>query len=166
MRFIGGEDLVINAGDTITWTLEKNGAGTPHTITFLSATAEPDLVISETQANGQTNIFINPVVQKPSPVPPAPYAGVGYFNSGFLVAKSQTPQTYSLTFTQPGIYEYVCQIHDNMGMMGRIYVNPSPLPSATPTASPAATPSASPTPTASPLPSSSPSPTISPTASP
>ena len=48
-------------------------------------------------------------------------AGVQPFDSGYL----QPGQTYSRVFTVPGIYRYVCTLHETNGMKGVVIVRPS-----------------------------------------
>jgi len=76
-----------------------------------------------------------------------------------------TTGTYSYTFTQPGTYEFVCQVHAGT-MKGTVTVTgapatPTPTPSETPTPTPTATATATVTP-----PPSVPQPTAVPTAAP
>ena len=49
--------------------------------------------------------------------------GARPFDSGLL----QPGQSYSRVFTEPGIYHYVCTLHEGSGMKGVIIVRPSPL---------------------------------------
>src|SRR5215469_13007859 len=53
-------------------------------------------------------------------------AGVEPFDSGYL----QPGQTYSRVFTVPGIYRYVCTLHEANGMKGVVIVRSSPVLSA------------------------------------
>ena len=57
-------------------------------------------------------------------------------NSGFLSTRRQfsyyqlagTPltqaTTFDVTFTAAGTYSYICELHDEIGMVGRVIVNP------------------------------------------
>ena len=75
------------------------------------------------QAGGPPKVVVNPAVLLP--VGSQVYAGSGYFNSGFIFGAQNPapgPRSYSLTFTQPGKYEYICVPHDMMGMSGYITV--------------------------------------------
>lgn len=54
----------------------------------------------------------------------------GIFDSGFL----NEGEKFSFMFTAPGVYPYVCAIHADSGMVGRITVEAAPT--ATPTPSP------------------------------
>ena len=88
-------EITIDAGDSITWT---SATAEPHTVTFL--------------ATGQA------APQDPF-TPPAgssSYSGSGFFNSGPLLGAAAPgfAQQYTLTFTQPGTYTYVCLFHPFM----------------------------------------------------
>jgi plastocyanin len=79
------------------------------------------------------------------------------FVSGFV-----TSGQASYTFTKPGTYRFVCQVH--LGTMtGTVTVTGSPV---TPTATPSSTATATPSATASPQPTASPTRTPAPTATP
>lgn len=88
----------IAVGDTVTWQIQGF-----HNIAFLGGTPFPPLEIEE---GGKT--YINPQVLFPVGGPT--YDGVGYRNSGVPTDPSK-PFSYSLTFTQPGTYRYVCVVH-------------------------------------------------------
>jgi plastocyanin len=47
-------------------------------------------------------------------------AGAKAFDSGFL----RPGDTYSFTFSEPGVYNYVCAPHETSGMTGKIIVVP------------------------------------------
>jgi hypothetical protein len=54
------------------------------------------------------------------------HTGTGYYNSGVLAGPNDPPEaglkSYSLKFTQPGRYEYICVPHYSLGMVGTIIV--------------------------------------------
>src|SRR5581483_8604170 len=50
-------------------------------------------------------------------------SGAHPFDSGLL----QPGQSFSRVFTEPGIYRYVCTLHEGSGMKGVVVVRPSPL---------------------------------------
>ena len=50
-------------------------------------------------------------------------SGARPFDSGML----QPGQSYSRVFTEPGVYRYVCTLHEGSGMKGVVIVRPSPL---------------------------------------
>ena len=50
-------------------------------------------------------------------------SGVRPFDSGLL----QPGQSFSRVFREPGVYRYVCTLHEGSGMKGVVVVRPSPL---------------------------------------
>jgi len=50
-------------------------------------------------------------------------SGVRPFDSGLL----QPGQSFSRVFREPGVYRYVCTLHEGSGMKGMVVVRPSPL---------------------------------------
>ena len=97
--------VTIIAGDTVKWT---NPYGEIHTVTFQNGQTLPDLIV-----NGD----INPAIAAPSG--PTTFDPKKLSNSGIL----EQGGTYSLTFSTPGIYQYLCVIHP--GMVGSVQVLPS-----------------------------------------
>jgi|ECHnycMinimDraft_1075156.scaffolds.fasta_scaffold00215_3 plastocyanin len=96
--------LTIHVGDRVVWT--QVDYADVHTVTFVP----PGMQIPEF-GSPMSVIEVGNNSQ---------YNGSGYYNSGVLLPF----QTYTLTFTKPGIYTYVCLIHDSMGMIGQIVVLP------------------------------------------
>ncbi|WAH95866.1 plastocyanin/azurin family copper-binding protein [Arthrobacter sp. MMS18-M83] len=92
MRFIE-EKVVIHVGESVSFV--NNGMGAPHTVTF---GAEP------------ANFF-------PPLGDPTNYTG-GQLNSGFMVPGT----TFTVTFNKAGEYDYICALHDFMGMKGTVVV--------------------------------------------
>lgn len=101
--------VTIYAGDTVVWTeLEQNDV---HTVTYVP----PGMPIPEFGTPQSFEAIGNNSVFDPSQ----------YHNSGPLVYG----QSYALTFDKPGVYTFVCLVHDEIGMYG--YVNVLPRPSST-----------------------------------
>jgi copper-containing nitrite reductase/plastocyanin len=50
-------------------------------------------------------------------------SGARPFDSGML----QPGQSYSRVFTEPGVYRYVCTLHEGSGMKGVVIVKPAPM---------------------------------------
>jgi plastocyanin len=120
MRF-SPTDLTIHVGDTVEWTQKDVEA--PHTVTFTSGGQEPELVLTEPQQSGPPKLVVNPEVL--APAGGATYSGQGYFNSGLIWGTEVPipgPRTYSLTFDTPGTYNYICVLHDPLGMVGQVTV--------------------------------------------
>src|SRR5579883_845256 len=105
MRFLPVA-VTVAPGDTVVWT--NTDPVLPHTVTF----SGPD---------GKLPDF--PSAQAVMPAGGSSYDGSTFTNSG-LVGPAGTPttQSYSLTFTTPGIYHYVCLIHRELGQVGTVVV--------------------------------------------
>jgi plastocyanin len=105
MRFLNGPSLTstsvtVPVGGTVTWTNESSNM--PHTITFgVVGQAFPQM----------------PPFSPPSG--PSSYDGTQAVNSGPMMPG----QTFSLTFTKAGTYEYHCLFHDDTeNMIGTVVV--------------------------------------------
>jgi plastocyanin len=120
MRFAPA-DFTIKAGDTVTW--KQTSAMTPHTVTLLGEQKTPDLTVAEPQASGPPRVKLNPAIL--APAGGATYIPASFASSGFLpgmMDPAPGPRDYSLTFTMPGTYVYICMLHAGMGMSGTITV--------------------------------------------
>jgi plastocyanin len=121
MRFMDATK-VIHVGETVEWTSAE--AVTSHTITF---GPEPDPLNQippsanvTTDADGARHAFISSTSDA--------------VHSGFITQPPQDriglPQAplsatrFRVTFTQPGVYHYICVLHDELGMVGEIIVIP------------------------------------------
>ena len=114
-------NITIKAGDSIEWI--RDDVEMPHTVSFLSGGKEPELVLPEPQERGPPKFVLNPMVLKPAGG--RTYNGTGYFNSGIIWGSRVPmpgPSNYTLSFDKPGTYDYICILHDYMGMKGRITV--------------------------------------------
>ena len=111
MRFTP-KTLTINQGDSVMWT--QLNPMEIHTVSILAAgQIPPELLLP--------GFIINPVVALPSGIDG--YRGTGYYNSGILIPGA----TYTLKFKKPGIYKYLCLIHDELKMIGYIKVKKSEI---------------------------------------
>jgi plastocyanin len=113
-------DKIVRVRDTVEWT--NDDPITPHTITFgaepanpmppsTNVTVDPDGALHATVSSPKDNVhsgFIGAAPQNQIGLP-APPAGITRFR---------------VTFTRPGIFEYKCVLHDNLGMLGRVIVLP------------------------------------------
>lgn len=113
--------IEIHAGDTVIW--DNHDPETPHTITFGTEPANlqvPSGGAFKIDADGALHAVVN-----------SPTDNV---HSGFIVAAPQErtglPQSplghtrFEVTFPNPGVYPYICALHDNLGMVGRVIVQP------------------------------------------
>lgn len=115
MRFLP-ETVEIGIGDTVRWV--DRSPGEPHTVTFLGGEETPELVTVEPQPNGAPKLIFNNMVLFPQG--DGDFDGTGYRNSGFLATPITNTDTYELTFTAAGEFDYVCVLHQ--GMEGKIIV--------------------------------------------
>ena len=124
MRFMDAV-RVIHVGETVEWTTAE--AVTSHTITF---GPEPD---NQHQIPPSSNVTIDADGARHAYLS-SPSVAV---HSGFItelpqdrIGLTQAPfnlnsaTRFRATFTQPGIYQYKCVLHDQLGMVGQIIVLP------------------------------------------
>ncbi|HZR66937.1 MAG TPA: plastocyanin/azurin family copper-binding protein [Terriglobales bacterium] len=119
MRFVRPE-LVIHAGATVEWT--NDDPSMPHTITFGTEPTNPIPPSGNVSADADGALHATIASTSDS------------VHSGFIVSASQdqigSPQTplgstrFRVTFTNPGVYPYICALHDDLGMKGTIIVLP------------------------------------------
>jgi plastocyanin len=119
MRFVQPE-LIIHAGGTVEWT--NDDPSMPHTITFGTEPAQPFPPSGNVSpdADGALHATINSTSDS--------------VHSGFIVASPigqiglpEAPvgtTRFRVTFTNPGVYPFICALHDDLGMKGRIIVLP------------------------------------------
>jgi plastocyanin len=119
MRFLS-DTIVIHAGETAEWTNED--PITPHTITFGTEPANPVPPSGNVtvDADGALHATINSVFDS--------------VHSGFVIAAPQDriglPQApigrtrFRITFTKAGAYPFICALHDDLGMKGKVIVLP------------------------------------------
>jgi plastocyanin len=104
------QTIEIGVGDTINWVFEGF-----HNVAFLSGGAVPPFGVPEGDKT-----YWNP--QTLFPVGDPSYDGTGYHASG--VPGPDGRLSYTLTFTKPGRYQYVCTVH--AGMRGMVVVTNKP----------------------------------------
>jgi plastocyanin len=119
MRFLRGT-TVVRVGDTVEWT--NLGPIVPHTVTFGIEPADlmPPSAGVTVDSDGARHAEIG-----------SPTDNV---NSGFLIAApqervglAQSPlfvTRFRVTFTSPGTFNYICGLHDDLGMVGTVIVHP------------------------------------------
>jgi plastocyanin len=119
MRFVQPE-LIIHAGATVEWT--NDDPSMPHTITFGTEPAQPfppsgnvspdaDGALHATISSTSDSVHSGFIVASPLGQIGLPEAPVG-------------TTRFRVTFTNPGVYPFICALHDDLGMKGRIIVLP------------------------------------------
>jgi plastocyanin len=120
MRFVG-HTVVIHAGQTVEW--GSDDPEDPHTITFgkeptgdlfppsgnvtIDADGARHATIHSTSDNVHSGFILA-----------APQDRTGLSQSALSVTR------FRITFTHAGTYPYICALHDNLGMKGKIIVLP------------------------------------------
>ena len=119
MRFLERK-MIVHVGETVEWT--NLDPVTPHTVTFGDEPVNPvppgPGVTSDSDGSRHATL-----------VSPSEST-----HSGLLVAEPQErmflPQSppgvtrFRVTFTSPGTYNYICALHDDLGMKGKVVVIP------------------------------------------
>jgi plastocyanin len=121
MRFLEATK-VVHVGETVEWTTAEGV--TNHTVTF---GPEPDPL---NQIPPSANVTTDPDGVRHAFISSASDA----VHSGFITQSPQDrtglPQAplsvtrFRVTFTAPGVYHYMCVLHDELGMVGEIIVLP------------------------------------------
>ena len=119
MRFLR-QTIVVRVGDTVEWT--NLDPSINHTVTFGSEPADPRPPSANVTPtlDGARQAVINSTSDS--------------VNSGFLspapqdrakLAQSNPGVTrIRVTFTSPGVFNYICAVHDQLGMKGTVIVQP------------------------------------------
>lgn len=117
VRFLPGS-IVVHEGELVQWTNED--FVTPHTVTFLAGGELPQVIVPVPQGDGPPLLTLSPVLLGASGGDT--FDGVTPVSSGVFGGDFPGPATYTLRFTQAGIYDYVCVLHSDMNMGGTITV--------------------------------------------
>jgi plastocyanin len=119
MRFTDA-DITVHAGDTVEWTNDDPVAA--HTVTF---GPEPqDLVDPSSNvtvdADGARHAVLNSLSDTVHSgfIQGAPQERIGLAQAPLGVTH------FRITFTNPGIFPYICSLHDVLGMKGKVIVIP------------------------------------------
>jgi plastocyanin len=126
------DKIEIHAGQTVEW--NNHDPVTPHTITFgkepLNVLGPPSMNVSE-DADGALHATINSSVDDVDVhsglivAPPQERLGLVTFDQ--QSGKFQSPLGFTrfrVTFQKPGVFHYICALHDNLGMHGIVIVYP------------------------------------------
>jgi plastocyanin len=118
VRFLSGT-IEVRVGDTVEWT--NLDPALPHTVTFGTEPLNPIPPLNATKdPDGALHATLNSTSDSA--------------HSGFLLAAPQDqvglPQSapgttvFRVTFTHAGTYNYICALHDTLGMVGKVIVKP------------------------------------------
>jgi plastocyanin len=120
-RFMSGT-IEVRVGDTVEWT--NHDPAEPHTVTFGTEPGPTNLMLPS------SNVTLDPDGARHATLSSTSDSA----HSGFLVAApqdqmgvAQTPPgvtVFRVTFTGAGTYDYICALHDALGMFGKVIVKP------------------------------------------
>ena len=119
MRF-SPKEINISVGDSLEW-----GSPTPRGFHDVIFGDEPEAILIEPQAAGPPKVSVNGLAA--FPVGPSVHSGTGLYTSGDIIGPEDADRpgavkSYSLTFSQPGRFEYICAYHYSNGMDGSVIV--------------------------------------------
>jgi plastocyanin len=118
MRFMDPV-ITIHAGQTVEWT--NYDAVTPHTITFGVEPANP---LPPVNATPDPDGALHGTINSPADSVHSGFIGAPPQDEMFLPSPPLVVTRFRVTFTQPGVYPYICALHDELGMKGEVIVLP------------------------------------------
>ena len=111
------DTLTIRVGDTVHW---QGNAHEIHTVTFLAGTPLPPFNVPAPPGL-PSPLMRNPKIANPTFPAKGQYDGTTFATSGIMGPDPGQAQTFDLTFTTPGTYNYICAVH-GVRMSGKINV--------------------------------------------
>jgi plastocyanin len=118
MRFLR-HTIVVEVGDTVEWTMLDPSIN--HTVTFGTEPADPRPPSANVQptSDGARQAVIGSSADSVNSgfLSPAPQDRAG------LAQSSPGVTRFRVTFTSPGTFNYICAIHDELGMNGTVIVH-------------------------------------------
>jgi plastocyanin len=118
MRFLR-ETIVVRVGDTVEWTSLDPSIN--HTVTFGVEPADPRPRSANVQlsSDGARQAVISSLADSVNSgfLSPAPQDRAGLAQSPPGVTR------FRVTFTSPGTFNYICAVHDQLGMKGTVIVH-------------------------------------------
>ncbi|MFQ6026346.1 MAG: SMP-30/gluconolactonase/LRE family protein [Dehalococcoidia bacterium] len=115
------KEINIQRGDTVVW---STVSPTIHTVTFAPGREAPTIEVVIPQPQGPPRIEVSSEVLFPHR-PADTFDGTGYWNSGLIDTDVHRPpggSSFSMTFSEPGSFDYVCAVHQVLGMAGTVNV--------------------------------------------
>ncbi len=113
--------IVVGVGDTVEWTnLELLVS---HTVTF--GTEPTDLLSPSANVTVDSDGARHAVISSPTDNVHSGNLARSFFQERVGLAQSPLGVTrFRVTFTVPGTFNYICALHDDVGMVGRVIVRP------------------------------------------
>jgi plastocyanin len=119
MRFLQGT-TVVHVGDTVEWT--NLGPTVAHTITFGTEPSDPVTAPPSPGVTVDDDGALHAVMSSSSD---SVHSGLLRAAPEERVGLAQSPSgvtRFRVTFTSPGTFQYICALHDNLGMVGTVIV--------------------------------------------
>lgn len=119
LRFLNGT-IKVHAGDTVEWTIKD--PATPHTVTFGTEPANPGPPSSNVtmDADGALHATLHFVGESAH----SGIFGAAPMNQPGVPASPPGVTRFRITFVHAGTYDYICALHDDLGMVGKVIVLP------------------------------------------
>ena len=119
VRFLNGT-IEIHAGETVEWSVLDPAL--PHTITFGTEPANPGPPSANVSfdADGGRHATLKFVGDSTH----SGIIGAVPMNQAGVPQSPPTIPVFRVTFVKPGTYNYICALHDNLGMVGKVIVLP------------------------------------------
>lgn len=119
VRFLGGT-IEIRAGETVEWS--NLDPATPHTVTFGVEPANPGPPSSNVTRDADG--ALHATIYSPSDSVHSGIFGAAPENQIGVKQSAPAYTVFRVTFKEPGTYNYKCALHDNLGMVGKVVVQP------------------------------------------
>lgn len=119
VRFLHGT-ITVHAGDTVEWSVLDPAE--PHTITFGTEPANPgppsaNVTFDPDGGRHATLKFVGDSTN-------SGVIGAVPMNQAGVPQSPPTIPVFRVTFLKAGTYDYICALHDNLGMVGKVIVLP------------------------------------------
>jgi plastocyanin len=121
MRFMDATK-VIHVGETVEWTTAEGV--TSHTITFGPEPPPLNQILPSANVTVDSDGARHAVISSTSDVVHSGFITEAPQDRTGLAQASLSTTRFRVTFTGPGIYPYMCVLHDELGMVGQVIVLP------------------------------------------
>jgi plastocyanin len=111
--------IVVRVGETVEWT--NLDPSTPHTVTFGPEPADPRPHSGNVTLTSDG--VLQTIVSSPSDSVNSGLLFLGFQDRPNLPQFPLSVTHFRVTFTSPGTYNYICSLHDNLGMKGTVIVH-------------------------------------------